>query len=111
MGLAVDLSGHANVIAVGSVFEALDLFRSQQFEVVLVDFDLDDGKDDVFVRRVREMDRSFPIVAISAHADGNDALVRAGCRRRLFQGQLSEHCERAPCSAPTRRTDAWRTCR
>lgn len=66
------------IVVVGSVLNALDLLRQQAFDAALVDFDLDDTKGDVFVRRVREMGRALPIVAISARADGNQALLSAG---------------------------------
>jgi DNA-binding response OmpR family regulator len=59
-----------HVVRTGSVLEALDLFRTAQFDVALVDFDLDDVKGDIFIRRVREMRSAFPIVAISARDDG-----------------------------------------
>jgi DNA-binding response OmpR family regulator len=74
---AAFLADH-EVASVGGVFEALDLFRAQPFDVLLIDFDLGDAKGDVFVRRVRESGRSVPIIAISAHDDGNDALLLAG---------------------------------
>jgi CheY-like chemotaxis protein len=55
------------------------------FDVVLVDFDLDDGKGDELVRWTRSSSsgattpvRLLPIVAVSARAEGNAALVAAG---------------------------------
>jgi DNA-binding response OmpR family regulator len=66
------------VVVVGSVLNALDLVRQDAFDAALVDFDLDDTKGDVFVRRVRRMGRALPIVAISARDDGNQALLTAG---------------------------------
>ena len=77
------------VVSVGSVFEALDFVRAQSFDAALVDFDLYDAKGDIFVRRVREMGTALPIVAISAHEDGNAALIGAGvydvCAEGNFQ--------------------------
>jgi len=82
------LAAH-ELVAVGSVFEALDHFRTRSFDVALIDYDLDDGKGDAFVRRVRDMDSRFPIVAISAHEDGNSALLNAGadlaCAKSAFR--------------------------
>jgi DNA-binding response OmpR family regulator len=66
------------VVVVGSVLNALDLVRREAFDAVLVDFDLDDAKGDVFVSRVRKMGLAFPIVAVSALDDGNRALLTAG---------------------------------
>jgi CheY-like chemotaxis protein len=76
--VATEFLASHELVTVGSVFEALDLFRGQAFDLALVDYDLDDGKGDAFVRRVRERDPGFAIVAISAHADGNAALMAAG---------------------------------
>lgn len=48
------------------------------FDVVLVDFDLDDGKGDALVRWIRASGSTIPIVAVSARSEGNEALVAAG---------------------------------
>jgi hypothetical protein len=46
----------------------------------LVDFDLDDGKGDALVRELLEGGFPGRIIAISAHHDGNEALMNAGAR-------------------------------
>jgi len=61
-----------------TVFEAFDLIRMGAFDVVLVDYDLDDVKGDAFVRRLRSLGSTLPIVAVSARDDGNAALMQAG---------------------------------
>jgi CheY-like chemotaxis protein len=67
-----------HVTIASTVEEAMRLFDGGQFDAVLVDYDLDDAKGDVFVRHVRAAGSSIPIVAASAHADGNAALRAAG---------------------------------
>ena len=47
------------------------------FDVALVDYDLDEGKGDMFVRWLARR-RKPRVVAISSHALGNDAVLRAG---------------------------------
>ena len=82
------LSDH-EVVVVPSVLDVLEAFRRFTFDVVLVDYDLDDCKGDVFVRRLRDSGARLPIVAVSARDDGNDALLAAGanvvCHKGAFR--------------------------
>ncbi|MFT3697585.1 MAG: response regulator [Kofleriaceae bacterium] len=48
------------------------------FDLALVDYDLDDGKGDDFVRWLRARDPGAKIIAVSARELGNEALVAAG---------------------------------
>ncbi len=48
------------------------------FDLVLSDYDLDDGKGDAFVRECRVTYPRLPIIAVSSHEAGNAALVAAG---------------------------------
>jgi DNA-binding response OmpR family regulator len=59
------------------------------FDVALVDYDLDDGKGDVLVRWMRERGHSLPIVAVSARTEGNEALVAAGADRVCGKLEMS----------------------
>jgi CheY-like chemotaxis protein len=43
-----------------------------------VDYDLLDGKGARLVRQLRALEDPTPVVAISAHAAGNEALLEAG---------------------------------
>jgi len=83
------LSEHC-VVVVPSVLQALDALGTSHFDVALVDYDLDDSKGDVFVRRVRDSGSRLPIVAASARDEGNDALLAAGantvCHKGKFRG-------------------------
>jgi DNA-binding response OmpR family regulator len=58
------------------------------FSTVLVAYDLDDGKGDALVRRLRQRGFLGRIVAISAHEPGNRALLEAGadvaCAKLVF---------------------------
>ena len=71
------LKNHS-VTVVPTVMEALDTHRAAVFDVVLLDYDLDDFKGDVFLKRVRARGDTIPVVAISAKPDGNAALLAAG---------------------------------
>jgi DNA-binding response OmpR family regulator len=47
-------------------------------DVLLVDYDLDDGKGDVLVRELRRAGSRIRVIAVSSHHAGNEALVAAG---------------------------------
>lgn len=83
------LTNH-EVTTVGSVMEALTLWRQGAFDVVLVDYDLDDFKGDVFVRRLRAGGSNIPIIAISGKDEGTTSLLEAGanavCPKGSFRG-------------------------
>jgi len=71
------LSRHA-VTVVPSIAAARQARVSASFDVVLVDYDLDDGKGDEFVRELRAAGERIVIVGVSSHDEGNAALRRAG---------------------------------
>jgi len=60
-----------------------------RYDVVLSDYDLDDGKGDEFVRECRAAHPRLPVVAVSSHEAGNSALLRAGasavCSKMEFE--------------------------
>ena len=76
------------VTLVGTCAEA-QAVELKSFDAVLVDYDLDDGKGDAVVRRLRESGFQGPIVAVSSHDDGNAALLTAGasvaCKKSRFR--------------------------
>jgi len=82
------LGQHA-VVLVSSVAEAHRAAGSRQFDVILVDYDLDDAKGDGFVRELRGNGCVTPIVAVSARDDGNEALLRAGANAACSKSQFS----------------------
>jgi DNA-binding response OmpR family regulator len=66
------------VVVVPTLSEARRALRTQTFEAVLADYDLDDGKADVLVRELREAGFKQRIIAISGRDAGNEALRAAG---------------------------------
>lgn len=66
------------VIVVPSIAAAKEACEMSSFEVALVDYDLDDGKGDDFVRYVTDKGIGVRIIACSSHDRGNAALVKAG---------------------------------
>lgn len=48
------------------------------FEVVLVDYDLDDGKGDELIRELSSQNPRPKVIAASSHQPGNDAMLAAG---------------------------------
>ena len=71
------LSRHA-VTVVPGIAAARQARVAGSFDAVLVDYDLDDGKGDEFVRELRADDEGVVIVGVSSHDEGNAALRRAG---------------------------------
>ncbi len=71
------LGGH-DVDIVPSFAAALAAVETKVYDVLLVDYDLDDGKGDAFVKRIRSDGSRTPIVAVSATDEGNAALLAAG---------------------------------
>lgn len=61
-----------------SVAAALESLQNKNFDAILVDYDLDDGKGDIVVRAAMQLEPRPRIVAVSAHEEGNTALVAAG---------------------------------
>jgi CheY-like chemotaxis protein len=66
------------VTVVPSLAAARSMLASGSFDLVLSDYDLDDGKGEEFVRECRATHPRLPIIAVSSHETGNRALVAAG---------------------------------
>lgn len=77
-----------DVTVVPSVAAGLKAVGTVQFDAVLVDYDLDDGKGDQLVRAIRGAGFDAPIIAVSARDEGNLAMIDAGadaaCPKRGF---------------------------
>lgn len=71
------LSAH-RVTIVPSLSAARSALACAGFDLVLSDYDLDDGKGADFVRECRSSHPHIPVIAVSAHEEGNAALVAAG---------------------------------
>ena len=74
------LAKHELVI-VPTIAAARAAAEGSDFDVALVDYDLDDGKGVEFVRWVKTSKPQLPMIAISARPEGNEALVAAGVER------------------------------
>ena len=61
-----------------SVPAARQALSAATFDVVLVDYDLDDGKGTELVQEMRGQVNRLIIIATSSHAAGNQALLEAG---------------------------------
>ena len=81
------LNGH-DVVVVASLAAARHQL-AEDFDVVLVDYDLDDGKGDELVSELRTADRRPRIVGVSARPDGNSALLAAGADAVCSKGEFS----------------------
>jgi len=77
------------VTVVPTLAAARQTLASENFDLVLSDYDLDDGKGDEFVRECRTAHPRLPIIAVSSHEAGNTALMTAGasaiCSKMEFQ--------------------------
>lgn len=82
------LGGH-EVKWVPTMAAAREHLRQASFAVVLVDYDLDDGKGDALVRELVAQRFGGRIIAVSAHHAGNQALLAVGahlsCPKGAFQ--------------------------
>jgi DNA-binding NarL/FixJ family response regulator len=66
------------VTVVPTLATARQVLPSEDFDLVLCDYDLDDGKGDEFVCECRVAHPQLPIIAVSSHEAGNAALMTAG---------------------------------
>jgi len=71
------LAGHS-VSVVPSLSAARAALAERRFDVVLVDFDLQDGKGTELITDLIGTAGRPVIVATSSHVEGNEAMVRAG---------------------------------
>jgi DNA-binding NarL/FixJ family response regulator len=73
------LASH-EVRVVTTIAAARNALAVTQYDALLVDYDLDDGKGDVLIRSLVETHPPFlgRVIAISAHPEGNTALTSAG---------------------------------
>lgn len=64
------------------VFPSIELAKqavvSTSYDVALVDYDLDDGKGDEFVKYIMQSRVDLPAIAVSSHEIGNKKIMEAG---------------------------------
>ncbi len=72
-----------------SIALAKSLLKANHFDIVLVDFDLDDGKGDEITTWIKINYPSLKIIATSSHQIGNDKIISAGadsvCAKNNFK--------------------------
>ena len=71
------LAAH-RVTVVPGLSAARSALASGSYDLIISDYDLDDGKGEEFVRECHAAHPSLPIIAASSHDAGNAALVKAG---------------------------------
>src|SRR5258705_13761229 len=71
------LSKHS-VTVVPSLSAARQSLRHAIFDLLLVDYDLDDGKGDELVKELQASGSAIKVVGVSSHDEGNTALLQAG---------------------------------
>jgi DNA-binding NtrC family response regulator len=69
---------HCDVTVVPNIAEAKSLLNHDTFDVALIDYDLDDGKGDEFIKHIKDMRLELPMVACSSHDFGNHAMLAMG---------------------------------
>lgn len=73
--LVVDV--HFFIINFFIISDAIESVRKRAYDLVLSDYDLDDGKGDEFVAFLKGRGINIPVIACSSHDRGNEALVSA----------------------------------
>lgn len=71
------LSEHS-VTVISSIAAARSDLTTNKYDVLLVDYDLDDGKGDELIHELRNQNSKLRIIGVSAHDRGNKALLEAG---------------------------------
>jgi DNA-binding NarL/FixJ family response regulator len=71
------LSQHT-VTVVPSLAAAREALAAGDFQVALIDYDLDDGKGDELVRELHAQGSRTIAIGVSSHDEGNAALLSAG---------------------------------
>jgi atypical dual specificity phosphatase len=69
---------HHTVTVAPSLSAALQALETRIFDLLLVDYDLDDGKGDALVKELHASGRAMLTIGVSSHEEGNAALLRAG---------------------------------
>lgn len=67
-----------DVMICPTVAEALSLLGQSAWDVVLIDYDLDDGKGDEVARVASALPNKPRLIACSSHERGNQAILGAG---------------------------------
>jgi len=71
------LTAH-QVAVVPSLSSARASLTADKYDLLLVDYDLDDGKGEELVRELRAAGSKIRIIGVSAREEGNASLLKAG---------------------------------
>ncbi len=66
------------VTVVSEIRKALAELEREHYDIILADYDLDDGKGAELVNEIRERGSASGIIAVSSHEHGNSELMKAG---------------------------------
>lgn len=77
------------VFVVPSLAQARESLVDGPYDLILVDYDLDDGKGATFVRELAAVDYGAWVVGVSARAEGNEELEAAGADAVCPKAELS----------------------
>ena len=86
------LSQHSVTVAL-SLVEARRALAGGGFDLLLIDYDLDDGKGDTLIREMRGAGESMPALGISSHNEGCQAMLQAGAAA-VFGKRLIDQIQR-----------------
>ena len=78
------------VTVVTSLVAAREALALNAFEIVSVDYDLDDGKGDELVCELRSHGTRTVVIGVSSHEEGNTALLRAGASAVCGKAQFDQ---------------------
>jgi CheY-like chemotaxis protein len=98
------LAAHT-VTVISSLAAAKEALASTVFDVVLLDYDLDDGKGASLVEFMRALPYTPAVVAASSHEDGNKSLLAAGADAVCPKARFAE-IEAVLFAAVAARTDS-----
>ena len=82
------LAAH-ELAVVPSLTAAKESLSSGMFDVVLLDYDLDDGKGVELIPFIQQLPNTPAVIAVSAHEDGNAALVGAGAKAACAKAKFA----------------------
>ena len=87
------LSAHS-VAVVPGLCAARQALEAEKFDLLLIDYDLDDGKGDELLKELHTSGKVMLAIAVSSHDEGNAALLKAGavavCSKMHFNRIRSE---------------------
>lgn len=82
-----------NITIVPTIREAKQTIEQLNFDILLVDYDLDDGKGDEFITYAKQRKYQSFIIAVSSHKEGNEKLKTAGANCICAKSQFSHITE------------------